>query len=42
MVGLLLAGCADPPVQPDPQPFVVENADVSAALAQLYTFETPR
>jgi hypothetical protein len=29
MVGLLLAGCADPPVgQPDPQPFAVESADV--------------
>ena len=28
MVGLLLAGCSDPPVQPDPQPFVVENDDV--------------
>lgn len=29
MVGLLLGGCADPPVgQPDPQPFVVENDDV--------------
>jgi hypothetical protein len=27
-LGLFLAGCADPPAQPDPQPFSVESSDV--------------